>query len=306
MLAVGSKIRFAPFAADQGFEPQYHPPEGCVLPLDESAILFNLDILPQNLRKTIENKALLEYNHIMDQNQIKFRPKNLTIEDIKNGCVTLYGENHTETKLCMIQEEFRQGIDMISSFTPSVTFYGSAQLTEGNPSYDQARRLAYRISKELGYTILSGGGGGIMEAANRGAYEAGGKSVGLTIRLPNEQKTNKYVTDEVPFYFFFTRQVSMSYATEVVIFCPGGFGTLNELFEMLTLQQTNKIGRIPVILLGVEFWTPLQDVIKNILIDKYKTLESADLDLYVITDNEDDILHIITESRLRDAQDALK
>ena len=237
--------------------------------------------------------------------QIKYRPKNLTVDDIKSGCVTLYGDNNEETKLCMIQEEFRQGIDMISEFTPSVTFYGSARLTEDHPSYKQSQSLAYRISKELGYVILSGGGAGIMEAVSRGAHEAGGKSVGLTIRLPHEQQTNKYVTDVIPFYFFFARQVSMSYMTEVCIFCPGGFGTLNELFEMLTLQQTGKIGRIPIILLGVEFWTPMQKLIKEVLSEKYNVISPGDLNMCTITDNEDEILKIISESRLRDGEDAL-
>lgn len=240
------------------------------------------------------------------QQKVTYRPKKLTIDDIKEGCVTLYGDNDEETKLCMIQEEFRQGIDMISEFTPSVTFYGSARLEETHPSYKQAQSLAYRISKELGYIVISGGGGGIMEAANRGAFEAGGKSVGLTIRLPHEQMTNKYVTDEIPFYFFFARQVSLSYTTEVCVFCSGGFGTLNELFEMLTLQQTGKIGKIPVILLGVEFWTPLDTLIKEQLAEKYGVINLEDTELYTITDNEDEILKIISESRMRDGQDALK
>lgn len=243
------------------------------------------------------------YNRLMEKTV--YRPKNLTIDDIKNGCVTLYGNNNEETKLCMIQEEFRQGIDMISEFTPSVTFYGSARLSEDHPSYKQARSLAHRISKELGYIILSGGGAGIMEAANRGAHDAGGKSVGLTIRLPHEQKTNEYVTDEIPFYFFFARQVAMSYTTEVCVFCPGGFGTFNELFEMLTLQQTGKIGRIPIILLGTDFWKPLDKLIKEMLVEKYEVISPSDTNLYVITDNEDEILKIISESRLRDGRDAL-
>ncbi len=242
----------------------------------------------------------------MEPNKQVYRPKKLTIDDIKSGCVTLYGAGKEETKLCMIQEEFRQGIDMISEFTPSVTFYGSARLHEDHPAYKQARSLAYRISKELGYIVLSGGGGGIMEAANRGAYEAGGKSVGLTITLPHEQHTNPYVTDEIPFYFFFARQVSMSYTTEVCVFCPGGFGTLDELFEMLTLQQTEKIGRIPIILLGVEFWTPIQNIIKEVLVEKYGVVSANDMNLYTITDNEDEILNIIADSRMRDGQDALQ
>ncbi len=242
----------------------------------------------------------------MDQDKIKYRPKHLTIDDIRSGCVTLSGDNDQETKLCMIQEEFRQGIDIISELTPSVTFYGSARLEETHTSYIQARNLAFKISKELGYTILSGGGGGIMEAANRGAFEAGGKSIGLTIRLPHEQTTNRYVTEEIPFYFFFTRQVSLSYTTEVCIFCAGGFGTFNELFEMLTLQQTGKIGRIPVILLGKEFWAPLENLINENLKDKYEVVAPEDTKLYVITDDEDEIIKIISESRMRDAQDALK
>jgi len=236
----------------------------------------------------------------------KYRPKHLSIEDIKNGCITLYGENEEEVKLCIIQEEFRQGIDTIRAFTPSVTFYGSARLKDDHSAYKQAYSLAYRISKELGYTILSGGGGGIMEAVSKGGFDAGGKSVGLTIYLPHEQKTNKYVTNEIPFHFFFARQVSMSYSTEVCIFCPGGFGTLDELFEMLTLQQTEKIGRIPIILLGTEFWNPIQHIIKEVLADKYQTVSPKDLNLYTITDNEDEIIKIISESRLRDGKDALE
>lgn len=240
------------------------------------------------------------------QEPIKFRPKHLTVEDIQTGCVTLYGDNEEETKLCMVQEELRQGIQTIKDFTPSVTFYGSARLDPEHHAYKQAQNIAYRIAKELGYNILSGGGGGIMEAANRGGHDAGVKSVGLTIRLPREQHTNPYVTEELPFYFFFARQVSMSYATEVAIFCPGGFGTLDELFEMLTLQQTEKLGRIPIILLGTDFWKPLDEVIRKVLVDKYKTVREEELDLYTITDDQEEILRIIAESRMRDGQDALQ
>jgi len=241
----------------------------------------------------------------MDIKLTDYRPKHLTVEDIKTGCITLYGENEEETKLCMIQEEFRQGIDLLISITPSVTFYGSARLNEDTPQYKKVQHLAYRISKELGYTIISGGGGGLMEAANRGGFEAGGKSVGLTIRLPHEQKTNPYVNEEIPFYFFFTRQVCMSYTTEVCVFAPGGFGTLYEFFEMLTLQQTNKIGRFPIILFGVDYWTPINKLIDELLAKEEKTVTVEDEKLYVITDDEDEILRIIKESKLRDGQDAL-
>lgn len=245
-------------------------------------------------------------NNEKNEEEIKFRPKHLTIDDIKEGCVTLTGDNEQETKLCMIQEEFRQGLDAVIDFSPSVTFYGSARTPEFDPSYKAVERLSYRISKELGYVILSGGGPGIMEAANKGAYDAKGKSVGLTIRLPFEQDTNPYVTDEIPFYFFFARQVTMSYATEACIFCSGGFGTMLELFEILTLQQTGKIGRIPVILFGSEFWGPIDKVIKEVMQEKYKTISAKDRDLYIITDDEEEILKIISNSKMRDGEDALR
>lgn len=235
----------------------------------------------------------------MNQENQTFRPKHLTIDDIRDGCVTLYGEDNEDTKLCMVQEEFRQGIDMIQSFSPSVTFYGSARLKEDHPSYIQARDIAYQISKKTGAAILSGGGGGIMEAANRGAYDAGGKSVGLTIKLPFEQKTNPYVTDVVPFYFFFTRKVSMSYTTEACLFFPGGFGTFDELFGILTLKQTKKIDDVPIILVGKDFWAPFQLAIQQTMLEKYNTVSDGELSLYTITDDVNEIVNIIKQSKPR-------
>lgn len=214
--------------------------------------------------------------------------------------------NTEEIKLKMIQEEFHQGIDTVQKFNPSVTFYGSTRITDGHEYYQKVKNLTYRIVKELGFAILSGGGPGIMEAANRGAFEAGGKSVGLTIKLPNEQITNPYVTDEIPFHYFFTRQSAMSYSTEVCVFCPGGFGTLNELFEILTLEQTNKIGRIPIILYISDFWNPIEKMILETLLEKFKTVNEKDVKLYMIMDDEDKILDIIKNSKIRDGEDSLK
>ena len=211
-----------------------------------------------------------------------------------------------EIKLNKVQEEFHNGIDTVRKFNPSVTFYGSTQLKEGNLYYEKVRNLAYRISKELNFAVMSGGGPGIMEAANRGAFEAGGKSVGLTIRLPNEQKTNPYVTDEIPFSFFFTRQSTMSYATEACIFCPGGYGTLSELFDILTQQQTNKIGRMPVILYCSEFWKPLEGIVNDLLLQKFKTIKESDINLYKIIDDKNEILEIVKNSKIRNGEDALE
>lgn len=211
----------------------------------------------------------------------------------------------TEAKLKVIQEEFYNGISEVNKFNPSATFYGSTKLSEGHPYYDKVRNLTYRISKELGFAILSGGGPGMMEASNRGAYEAGGKSVGLTIKLPSEQFSNPYLTDEIPFNFFFTRQSSMSYSTEVCVFCPGGFGTLSELFEILTLKQTRKIGDIPMILYGSDFWKPIDELIKKILLEKYGVIKKEDVDLYMIKDNDDEIIEIIKNSKIRTGEDSL-
>lgn len=211
-----------------------------------------------------------------------------------------------ELKLKMINDEFKNGIHIVNTFNPSVTFYGSTRITEGQPYYEKVQKLTSRIVKELGYAVLSGGGPGIMEAANRGAFEAGGRSIGLTIKLPNEQMNNPYLTDEIPFNFFFTRQSAMSYTTEVCIFCPGGFGTLNELFEILTLQQTKKIGNIPIILFGSDFWTPIDKMIKENLLEKYKTVSKGDIELYAIADDENQILEIIKASRIRNGDDSLR
>ncbi len=233
------------------------------------------------------------------------KPGHLSIDDIRNGCIVLAGDNKEEKKLCMIKEEFRNGIDSIKDCNPSVTFYGSTRIKETDTAYQMVKNLAYRISKELGYAIITGGGGGTMEAVNRGAYEAGGKSLGLTIRLPHEQKTNPYVKDEIPFEFFFARQTSMSYATEVCIFAPGGFGTLSELFEILTLEQTKKIDKIPIILFGSDYWNPIEKTIKEVLLDKYKTISDSDLDIYEIKDSEDEIMDIIKNSKIRRVEDLL-
>jgi len=225
--------------------------------------------------------------------------KHLTLKEIKEGCISLNGENGEETKICMVQEELRQGIECIQVYETSVTFYGSARLKDDHPDYIKAQNLAYKISKELNYAILSGGGPGIMEAANRGAYEADGESVGLTIRLHTEQVTNKYVKSEIPFYFFFTRKVVMSYATDACIFFPGGFGTLDELFEMITLRQTGKIDEVPIILVGKDFWQPLQQFIDKIIIEKYETVFKDELALYHIVDDENEIVEIIKKANKR-------
>jgi len=219
---------------------------------------------------------------------------------------TYKGIDIDEEKLKMIRTEFQKGIDVVNKINPSVTFYGSTRIKESEPYYQKVKNLTFRIAKELNYAVLSGGGPGIMEAANRGAFEAGGKSVGLTIKLPREQIHNPYITDEIAFNFFFTRQSAMSYSTEVCVFCPGGFGTLSELFEILTLEQTHKIGRIPIILYGSDFWNPFDKMIKENLLKNHHTIYESDTELYMIKDDEDEIMEIIKNSKIRNGDDSLR
>jgi uncharacterized protein (TIGR00730 family) len=237
--------------------------------------------------------------------EIKYEPRHITANDIKNGCITLDGKDGEEAKICMIEEEFRQGIGAMKNIGPSVTFYGSARLKSDHPEYIRAYNLSYRIAKELNYIVISGGGGGIMEAANKGAFDAGVESIGLTIRLPKEQFTNHYVTKEIPFHFFFARQVSMQYTTEACIYCAGGTGTMYEFFEMLTHLQTGKIGPIPIVLFGTEFWTPIKNLIQEQFVEKYKTISQFDIDRCVITDDMDQVLDIIKKSKMRNGEDEL-
>lgn len=227
-----------------------------------------------------------------------FRPKQLTTDDIRAGCIKLYGNDDTETEVCVINEEMRQGLDVAEKYNHTITIFGSARTTAGETYYEKARRVAFRAA-QAGYAVITGGGPGIMEAGNRGAHEAQGISVGMTIQLPHEQVSNPYITEEVPFYFFFTRKTAMRYGSEVYLFFPGGFGTLDELMETLTLVQTKKISPAPVILVGEAFWRPLHEFIMSTLVTE-KLVDQDDPHLYTITDDEDAILNIITNAPLRD------
>jgi len=213
----------------------------------------------------------------------------LTLEEIREAA---------KSRVHKITDEFTDGFEFIENHPRSVTFFGSSMLKNDSEYCQKAERLAGRIVKELGYSILSGGGPGIMEAANKGASENGGHSLGLSIRLPREQHTNPYVTANMDFYYFFSRKVCMSFAAEAYIFFPGGFGTMDEFFEILTLVQTNKIESVPIFLVGKDFWGPLHDFIINDLI-RHKTVHPQDIDLYRLTDDEDEIVEKIRNAPVR-------
>ena len=240
----------------------------------------------------------------MEGNEVE-KYKILTVQDIRNACEFRYGKDGEMIEVCQMTDELKQGIDQLQKFSRVATIYGSARFTEDNQDYIQVEKLAYALAHDLGYAIITGGGGGIMEAGNRGAYRAGGSSIGATITLPREQKTNKYVTDVIPFNYFFTRKVALRYSTEVAIYCPGGFGTLDELFEVVTLIQTKKMNRIPIILFGTEFWNPIDKIIKTLLVDEYKTISSDERGLYLITDDIDTILEIAAAADLKQIKNGI-
>jgi len=228
--------------------------------------------------------------------QEHFRPKKLTIQEIREGCVYSHKGNEEEVRLCAMEEEFRQGMDTIAEIGKAVTFFGSARTKPNDPFYQKAKRLAERVVKETKCAVVTGGGPGIMGAGNEGAYKAGGESIGFTIKLPMEQTTNPFVTVESPFYYFFTRKVSMTFAADAFVVFPGGFGTMDEVFEVLTLVQTGKMEKLPIIFVGVEFWKPLIEFITTSMLEKEKTISPEDMDLFTVTDDEDVIIQRIKEA----------
>jgi len=195
-------------------------------------------------------------------------------------------------RIFRIMSEFVEGFEFLRQYQTAATIFGSARLKPGNKYYEAARDLSGLLA-ESGFAIITGGGNGIMEAANVGAFDAGGKSVGLNIQIPHEQQLNPYVTESKSFDFFFSRKVMLAFASEVYVYFPGGFGTLDELFEMLTLVQTEKITQVPIILFGHEYWDPLVDFIREQLQDG-KMIDKKDIELFVIVDTVEDAYHHIT------------
>ena len=194
-----------------------------------------------------------------------------------------------------IMSEFVQGFELLRGHGLAATFWGSARTTPSDPYYKEAEELAAKMAKK-GYSIISGGGAGIMEASNVGAFKVGGKSVGLNIQLPFEQKLNPYTTESLNFDSFFSRKVMLTFASEVYVYFPGGFGTLDELFEIMTLIQTKKIEPLPVILYGREYWTPLVEFFEKSLLKKFKTISPEDLELFHVVDSVDEAFKYINKN----------
>lgn len=192
-----------------------------------------------------------------------------------------------------IMGEFVNGFEKMSAIGPCVSIFGSARVRPGQPYYDLAVRVAKRVA-EAGYGIITGGGPGIMEAGNKGAHLAGGTSVGLNIELPFEQHDNPFIDDDkcLDFDYFFVRKVMFVKYSQGFVVMPGGFGTLDELFEAITLIQTNKIHKFPIILVGSDFWKGLLDWVKNTMLEA-GNISPKDLDLVQLVDTEEEVVQII-------------
>jgi uncharacterized protein (TIGR00730 family) len=196
-----------------------------------------------------------------------------------------------------IFREYIKGFRALHFVGPCVTVFGSARFSEDHPYYALTREVGREIS-HAGFTVMTGGGPGLMEAANRGAKDDGGKSVGCNIRLPKEQKPNPYLDVFVDFRYFFVRKVMLAKYSYAFVAMPGGYGTMDELFEILTLIQTHKIKDFPCVLMGVEFWRPLVDFMRDTLV-RLGTIELEDMERLHVTDSPHEAIAIIREAAIR-------
>lgn len=192
-----------------------------------------------------------------------------------------------------IMAEFVEGFEKMSRIGPCVSIFGSARTQPGTPHYLLAEEIAYKLTSE-GYGIITGGGPGIMEAANKGAQKASGKSVGLNIKLPFEQSPNPYIDHDksITFDYFFVRKLMFIKYAQGFVVLPGGFGTMDELFESLTLIQTRKIGRFPIVLVGKDYWGGMVDWISKVLVEE-KYINPDDLQLFTLVDTADEAVKVI-------------
>ena len=198
-------------------------------------------------------------------------------------------------RIFKIMSEFAEGFELLQKYGLAATFFGTARCQFGDEVYLKAEDLAAKLASR-GFTIITGGSRGVMQAANKGAFKAQGKSVGINIELPNEQEPNEYLTDSADFDHFFVRKVMLSFASEVYIYFPGGFGTMDEFFEILTLVQTKKIKPIPIVCVGKEYWGKIDELIQSELYEKNKAISKEDMDLYHIVDSVDEAYEYIVNN----------
>lgn len=198
-----------------------------------------------------------------------------------------------------IMSEFIEGFQVLADIKKAVSIFGSTRLRPANRHYKEAYQLAKMLAKE-GFVIVTGGGPGIMEAANRGAYEVGVDSVGFNIQLPTKQRTNRYVTKAYGFYYFFTRKVMLSGAARAYVFFPGGFGTLDEFSEIVMLVQTKKMQRTPIVLVGRDFWEPLLKWVDAVMYRRHQAINKDDMKLYTLVDSAEEAFKLLKNAPPRE------
>lgn len=201
-------------------------------------------------------------------------------------------------RIFRIMAEFVSGFQLLSDTSKEITFWGGTHIKPGSKWYSVAEALGEKVAK-AGYTVITGGGPGVMEAANKGAKKGKGVSIGFNIQLPKEQSLNKYVTKGYAFHYFFSRKVMMAASAQAYVFFPGGFGTMDEFFEIVTLIQTGKMQKTPVICVGKEYWSGLMSWITKTLHEKFGTVEQKDLSLIQIVDSVEEAYKIILTSEER-------
>jgi uncharacterized protein (TIGR00730 family) len=221
------------------------------------------------------------------------RPKNGNVKAANPYIANEFKDQDT-WRMFRIMSEFVEGFEALRNIRPAVTLFGSARTLQNAEDYQMARKIGYGLSKK-GFSVITGGGPGVMEAANLGAHEAGGRSVGCNIELPFEQKPNPYINLPVNFHYFFIRKVMFLRYTSAVVVLPGGFGTMDELFEVLTLVQTHKIDPFPVVLVNKKFWQGALDWIKNTVYAERKYIDKDDVNIFHLVDTPEEAIQIITK-----------
>lgn len=201
-------------------------------------------------------------------------------------------------RIFRIMSEFIEGFQFLADLKREVSIFGSTRFKEKNHHYKEARELARRLGK-AGFTIVTGGGPGIMEAANRGAFEAGAPSIGLNIQLPHDQRTNRFVKRGMGFHYFFTRKVMLAYSAQAYIYFPGGYGTLSEFFDIVELVQTGKMKPIPIICVGRDYWGALDEWIKEHILRVHHAINPADVNIYRIAKDVDEAYRMIVKTKER-------
>lgn len=206
--------------------------------------------------------------------------------------------NELSWRIFRIMAEFVEGFQLLSETSKEVTFWGGTRIPPSSKWYKVAQKLGTLCAKG-GYTVITGGGPGIMEAGNKGAFEAGGRSIGFNIKLPDEQHLNAYVNKGHAFHYFFSRKVMMAASAQVYVFFPGGFGTMDEFFEIVTLIETNKMQPTPVVCIGHDFWDGLIDWMKETQLKKYKAIDKKYLDIFQVVDTAEEAYEVIKTSEER-------